>query len=170
MASVTVVISVHRRVPPYPVVVLLPASLSLFCYCYPVVVLLPASLSLFCYCYYTIIDGFCHSCNICTQKSPSLHWSCPSTRLVCLCSVTTCLLVVSVTVVISVHRRVPLYNVIVLLPASLSLFCHCYYMYMLTDGSCHSCNICTQKSPSLHCSCPSTSQSVLVLLLLLHAY
>ena len=131
MASVTVVISVHRRVPPYPVVVLLPVSLSLFCY---------------------------YTTNV---KNMHLH---QDSNLI----VTTCLLMASVTVIISVHRRVPSYPVVVLLPTSLSLFCYCYYM--LTDGFCHCCNICTQKSPSLPCSCPSTSQSVLVLLLLLHDY
>ena len=36
-----------------------------------VVVLLAASPSLFCYCYHMLTDGFCHSCNICTQKSTS---------------------------------------------------------------------------------------------------
>ena len=67
----------------------------------------------------------------------------------------------SITVVLSVHRRVPPYTVVVL-PASLSLFCYCYYM--LTDGFCHSCNICTQKNPSLPCSCPSTGWSACSLL------
>ena len=165
MASVTVVISVHRRVAPYPVVVLLPASLSLFYYCY-----------------YMLINGFCHSCNICTKitiwiifityvygyKKKIILTSFYQPVCPCSVTVTTCLLMTSVTVVIFVHRGVPPYPVVVLLPASLSLFCYCYYM--LTDGFCYSCNICTQRRTSLPCSCPSTSQSVLVLLLLLQAY